>query len=106
MKTIKPETQCKAEYVPNYEKALALMEMALKEMTGGNKSFEESALWIMDKTVAKIGVLRNLPYWLHRYQDGFAMETGSAEGFEDAEARIEAYQAGITEAYNLTRKDK
>lgn len=100
MENVKIESQTKSTPVHNYEKALSLMEQALEELTGGNKDQEERALWLMEKTIGRIGVLRNMPYWLDRYFDGFAMETGSAEGFEDAEARIGAYQAGYANAYS------
>jgi len=104
MENAKIESQIKLAPIHNYEKARSLMEQALEELTGGDKEHEERALWLMEKTIGRIGVLRNLPYWLDRYFDGFAMETGSAEGFEDAEARIGAFQAGMKQAYsNINR---
>ncbi len=83
------------QFVADVKKTEKALENVLNTLTKGIASNEEEALWLMRKVIEKMGAMRNMESFLHLNMDGFMVSYGSNEGFEDAEAKIEAFNLGM-----------
>lgn len=75
------------------------VEEALKSILGklskGMESQEEEALWAIRKAVEGMGVKKGFESFYRLNMDGFLVGYGSNEGYEEEDAKIEAFNFGF-----------